>query len=270
MVDFLRFRRHCEPEPREDPRTRLLALMRRAEQDKKARAGPESADNRVVQRTFWRRWAERWLPESWSRSRVDPRRAGFLGLSLVGLVILGVIGFTVWSDRPTAAPAPEPLVRPPLLSTPGTSAAPQRLVVSVVGRVTRPGLVTVESGARVADALEAAGGPLPDTDVTTLNLARKLVDGEQLYVAVPVPPGAERVPDAAVRDAPAAEGDGKLDLNRAGAEQLDQLPGVGRVTAERIVQWRTEHGRFATVEQLREVGGIGDTRFSRLRDLVRV
>jgi competence protein ComEA len=271
MVEFTRFAsRTDESDASMDPRARLLSLMRRTERGTEQRDGPEPGQNRGVARKTWRRFAEHWLPESWLRSRVDPGRAGWLGLLLGGLVVLGAIGFTVWMDQPMAAPAADPPVRPPVLTEPtaSTSAAPapQPLVVSVIGRVTRPGLVRVEPGARVADALEAAGGPLPETDITALNLARRLVDGEQLRVAIPAPPGAEDTTAAGV--APAT--DGKLDLNRADAQQLDQLPGIGRVTAERIVQWRTEHGRFTSVEQLREVGGIGAARLSRLRDLVRV
>jgi competence protein ComEA len=273
MVEFTRFASHTdESDVPMDPRARLRTLMRRAERGTAQSDGPEPRQNHGVARRIWRRFAEHWLPESWLRSRVDPGRAGWLGLLLAGLVVLCAIGFTVWMDQPMAAPAADPPVRPPVLTepTPGTSAAPapQPLVVSVVGRVTHPGLVRVGPGARVADALEAAGGPLPETDITTLNLARRLVDGEQLRVAVPTPQGAEDTTTAAGA-APAAT-DGKLDLNQADAQQLDQLPGIGRVTAERIVQWRTEHGRFTSVEQLREVGGIGAARLSRLRELVRV
>lgn len=198
---------------------------------------------------------------------MDPGRAGLLGLLLVGLVAAGVIAVTVWAERPVAAPAPQPPQRPPVFGMVAPRADPPSLVVSVVGRVVRPGLVEVRSGARVADALAAAGGPLPDSDITALNLARKVVDGEQLVVAVPTPSGTE---PGAVNGRAASDGDGKLDLNAADVEQLDQLPGIGRVMAERIVRWRTEHGRFASVDQLREVGGIGHTRWARLRELVRV
>lgn len=229
-------------------------------------------------RAWWATVAERWLPESWVQSRVDPGRAGLLGLLLVGLVVAGIVAVTVWSQRPTAAPVSQLPERPPVLVSappvapaigpPMSSAEPPSLVVSVVGRVARPGLVEVRPGARVADALAAAGGPLPDTDITALNLARKVVDGEQLAVAVPGVPSAGHPP--ATGRVAGGSGDGKLDLNAADVEQLDQLPGIGRAMAERIVRWRTEHGRFASVDQLRDVGGIGRVRLTRLRDLVRV
>jgi competence protein ComEA len=154
------------------------------------------------------------------------------------------------------------------------------LVVSVAGKVRRPGLVKVPDGARVADAIAQAGGPLRGADLTPLNLARRVADGEQIVVGLPLRPGS---PDAAPSSgappagqsggpagggAGAAGGTGKIDLNRATIEQLDTLPGVGPVTAQRILDWRARHGRFSSVEQLREIEGIGERRFSQLRDQV--
>ena len=159
-------------------------------------------------------------------------------------------------------------------TTPPPPAAP--LVVSVSGKVHRPGLVEVPSGARVADALAAAGGPLPGTDLSQLNLARRVADGEQVAVGVPAAPdagaplpgpaGSPTVPGAAATSVPGA----RLDLNAATVAQLDGLPGVGPVTAQRILDWRTRNGRFAQVEQLREIEGIGERRFGQLRELVTV
>ncbi|MBB5153015.1 ComEA family DNA-binding protein [Saccharopolyspora phatthalungensis] len=248
-----------------DPRSRLRTLRRHASYDDPAeRAG----SNYSVQPpdpgsgSSWRRLAERWLPESLLRSRVDPGRVGVLALALVAFVVLVGVGIGAWAGQPTAEPAPPPISPPPISPlAPATTRAPPELVVSVVGRVARPGLVTVSPGDRVADAVESAGGPLPDTDLTGLNLARRLVDGEQLYVAVSPPPQASPGQPG---------GDGKVDLNTATVEQLDELPGVGKVTAKRIVQWRDEHGRFDSVEQLREIDGIGESRFARLREVVRV
>jgi competence protein ComEA len=115
---------------------------------------------------------------------------------------------------------------------------------------------------------------LPGADLSTLNLARKVVDGELIAVGVPAPAGAGPVAGGApAGGAPAAGAPGEgapLDLNTATAEQLDALPGVGPVLAERIVAYRTEHGGFRSVDELREVDGIGDTRFEKLRELVRV
>jgi competence protein ComEA len=141
------------------------------------------------------------------------------------------------------------------------------LVVSVSGKVVRPGLVEVPAGARVADVLEAAGGALPGTDLTGLNLARKITDGEQVPVGVAAPEAAVAGADPA---APGAAPGSKVDLNAATVQQLDTLPGVGPVMAQRILDWRTHNGRFARVEQLRDVEGIGERRFSQLRELVTV
>jgi len=163
---------------------------------------------------------------------------------------------------------------------PGVAAPGAPLVVSVSGKVLRPGLVQVPAGARVADALAAAGGPLPGTDLTGVNLARRVVDGEQIAVGVPPAPdagGAGPAGDAGTAGAgPGSAGGagpgpaGRVDLNAATLDQLDALPGVGPVTAERILEWRTRNGRFTRVEQLREVEGIGERRFAQLRDLVTV
>lgn len=212
---------------------------------------------------------QRWLPESVLGARLDPGRAGRLGLLLAAALALIVVLATTWVDRPVAEPAPGPTLPVQVApAAPAPPAPPPELVISVVGEVARPGLVTVRPGARVADALEAAGGTNEGTDITALNLARRLADGEQLYVAVPVPPGAN-TGQAEPEPGPGTSS-AKVDLNTATEEQLDALPGVGEVMAERIVQWRTRHGRFRSVDQLQDVDGIGDTRLSKLRDLVQV
>ena len=146
-----------------------------------------------------------------------------------------------------------------------------QLVVHVAGQVAQPGIVRLEPGARVIDALESAGGPSAEADLTAVNLARPVVDGEQVYVPLP----GELPPVAPAAGAGGGGGDatgpgGVVDLNTADAQALDSLPGVGPVLAERILAWRSEHGRFTTVEELGEVSGIGEAMLSRLRDKVRV
>ena len=231
------------------------------------------------------RLGERWVPERWRRLRLDPGRPGAVALAVVAAVAAVLAAVGVWRDRPVAE-------QPPSLSVAGAAeqpvplaagAAPGRppgagapLVVSVAGKVHRPGLVQLPEGARVADAIAKAGGPLRGTDLTPLNLARRVADGEQVLVGLPQPaagPDAGPAGPLAAGAAPGADGGppapgGKIDLNRATAEQLDTLPGVGPVTAQRILDWRARHGRFSSVEQLREIEGIGERRFAQLRDQV--
>jgi competence protein ComEA len=135
--------------------------------------------------------------------------------------------------------------------------------VSVVGSVARPGLVTLPSGSRVAAAVEAAGGLGPDADPASVNLAAVVTDGQQIVVGAPGLAGA--TPEGG---APAAAG-GKLNLNRATAAELDALPGVGPVLAQRIVDHR-EQRPFTSVDQLDDVPGIGAARAAELADLVTV
>ncbi|MFD5160791.1 helix-hairpin-helix domain-containing protein [Streptomyces hawaiiensis] len=149
------------------------------------------------------------------------------------------------------------------------------IVVDVSGKVREPGIHRLPAGSRVADALHAAGGVKPGTDTDGLNRARFLVDGEQVIVGGPAPaagPGAGgTAPSGPAGAAPggAAAPAAPVSLNTATADQLDTLPGVGPVLAQHIIDHRTRHGGFRSVDELREVNGIGDRRFADLRDLVR-
>jgi competence protein ComEA len=144
------------------------------------------------------------------------------------------------------------------------------LVVDVGGKVRHPGVVSLPAGARVIDAIKAAGGVRPGAKTGTLNLARKVVDGEQILVDVNATP-APAVPPTAPAGPPGAPAPGApIDLNTATATQLDQLPGVGPVLAQRIVDYRTQHGGFHSTDELRQVSGIGDAKFADLKNLVRV
>jgi competence protein ComEA len=234
----------------------------------------------VALRTRMRdRLADRWLPAAWRGARLDPGRPGALALLLTAAVAAVLAAVGVWWEAPRAerVPALPALVdtRPsPAPTGPvPTTGPPEPLVVAVAGKVARPGLVRVAAGARVADVLAAAGGPLPGTDLAGVNLARKVSDGEQVAVGVAGAPDAGSTSTAGASSAgsagTAAPG-APLDLNAATVEQLDVLPGVGPVTAQRIVDWRTRNGRFASVDQLREVEGIGERRLGQLRELVRV
>jgi competence protein ComEA len=130
------------------------------------------------------------------------------------------------------------------------------VVVDVAGKVRRPGVATLPAGSRVVDAIRQAGGARPGVDLTSLNLARVLVDGEQILVGVAAAPGVAASASSAAGASPA---DGALvNLNTATLEQLDGLPGVGPVTAQKILDWRTAHGSFTSIDELLEVDGIGE------------
>jgi len=132
------------------------------------------------------------------------------------------------------------------------------VVVDVAGKVRRPGIVELPTGSRVVDALEAAGGIRPGAKTAALNLARPLVDGEQVVVGLAVPSLPWPATDPAVGSTTTGAGIAPVDINTASQEQLETLPGIGPVTAQSIVAWRAEHGTFTSVDELLEVSGIGD------------
>ncbi|NUT06360.1 MAG: ComEA family DNA-binding protein [Hamadaea sp.] len=185
----------------------------------------------------------------------DPGRPGLKAIAAIAAVVVLAAAAYAWFSRPHAEPvAPAP-------ATAETTQAKETglVVVAVSGKVKFPGLVRLPAGARVADAIEAAGGVLPGTDLSTVNLARKVTDGELITVGVP-----------ANTAGPGTAADGKVNLNTATAAQLDALPGVGPVLAERIVAYRDRKGGFRNVGELRQVEGIGDAKFEQLKDLVTV
>ncbi|AGB24390.1 competence protein ComEA-like protein with helix-hairpin-helix repeat region [Mycobacterium sp. JS623] len=236
----------------------------------------------------------RWLPETttsegpagWVAAiRADPGRAGLIALAAVGVLAVLVTVFTVMRDKaPPVTSAKLPPVemvssaRPTPGSSPPNTDGP--VVVSVVGLVHKPGLVTLAPGARIADALSAAGGPLNGADLIGLNMARRVADGEQIIVGIVAAPGQPAAMGSSVSTSTAAPTEaptgktsapgGLVDLNAATVEDLDALPGVGPVTAAAIIAWREANGRFTNVDQLGDVDGIGPARLEKLRDLVRV
>jgi competence protein ComEA len=222
----------------------------------------------------------RWLSAGVVRL-VAPRQAAAV-LVAVAVLAAAVTGLTLYWLRPRAAPIGAPPLVAATVAAPrveraqGTAATSRSLVLAVVGRVRHPGLVTVPAGARLVDAVRAAGGALPRVDLTSLNLARRVVDGEQIVVGTS-PPGSQPGPAGSAGsagpgagEAAAGQSAGPLNLNTATLEQLDALPGIGPVIAQRILDWRSGHGGFTSVEQLREVDGIGEVSFGRLRTKVTV
>jgi competence protein ComEA len=184
--------------------------------------------------------------------------AGAAVLVAVGVVALLVAG--------RAGGAPRPVVRLPRADTvttaPGSPSEGEGLVVHAAGAVVRPGVYRVPAGSRVNDVVNAAGGPAADADVDQLDLAAKVGDGDRVYV----PRRGETMPSANANGSAAPAG--PVDLNRATVEQLDGLPGVGPATAKAIVDWRTRHGRFRSVQDLLDVPGIGRSKLDRLEALV--
>ncbi|MFE6972915.1 helix-hairpin-helix domain-containing protein [Streptomyces sp. NPDC057682] len=242
------------------------------------------------------------------RCGLEPRTLAALAVVLVAAAVLAVTHF--WSARPGSVPAPERVAvdeaaRAPLAKTgggtdsgevagagmdalsaeaggavdPGSSggvppgAGPgSRIVVDVSGKVRRPGIQELPPGARVVDALRAAGGARPGVDLDDLNRARLLVDGEQIVVGAPPGQIVSGGTGSGAGGGPSASGvgaTGPVSLNSATVDQLDTLPGVGPVLAQHIVDYRVGHGGFRSVDELREVNGIGDRRFADLRPLVR-
>ncbi len=192
-------------------------------------------------------------------------------VAAVGLVAVAATVVVLVASRPSAEVVPlsvqaMPVATPSVTAphTPGPSPPPTpraeaRVVVHVAGQVRRPGVVVLRQGARVVDAVEAAGGALPDTPLDSLNLARVLADGEQVRVGLPADPAVQA---SGATPAPFATPGGQpptalVDLNAAGVSELDALPGIGPVLAERIIAHRQQNGPFTSVEQLLEVSGIG-------------
>jgi len=214
------------------------------------------------------------LPPDGVRARLGALLAGAgrQRAAVAVLALAAVLGAgAVWlraAPRPTG-PAEGPGAAPAAQTLPRAvrgEAAAGRVAVHVAGRVRHPGLVRLAAGSRVLDAVRAAGGTRPGADLDAVNLARKLVDGEQIRIPARGEPAAAAPGGAPGTGAAAA---GPLDLNTATAEQLDTLPGVGEVTAGRIVAYRSEHP-FTSVDELLEVPGIGQRRFEQLKDLVTV
>lgn len=146
------------------------------------------------------------------------------------------------------------------------AAAPARLVVHVVGAVRRPGLYRLLHGARIADAVRRAGGATRQADLSLVNLAAQVSDGAQ--VVVPRRVAVAAAPGAGTEGGAASPGGQVLHLNTATIAQLDELPGVGPVTAQKIVDYREQHGAFSSVDDLDAIPGIGPARLEQLRELV--
>jgi competence protein ComEA len=227
-------------------------------------------------------------------------------LAVVGLLVLGGLALTLWwvlrADRGDSVvpPVAAPLSAAPLSGGPGRTSVPPsgtagsgspgaasaagpasgstpaagqtpsaaatgRIVVDVAGKVRRPGIATLPAGSRVVDALAAAGGPRRGVHTGSLNLARVLTDGEQIVVGLPAPRGVA----ASAASAPTSgAGTPLVNINTATEAELEELPGVGPVTAQSILDFRTENGTFTAVDELLEISGIGDATLAKIAPYV--
>ncbi|MEU3981226.1 ComEA family DNA-binding protein [Streptomyces sp. NPDC026672] len=233
----------------------------------------------------------------WVQARCGMERRGVIALAaLLALVAVFAVQH-FWAGRPQTVRAPqvvraeqrvgekegrEPGEAPSTgpagaasaaMGTAGAAGAATEIVVDVGGKVHRPGIQRLPAGSRVVDALRAAGGVRRGVSTDGLNRARFLVDGEQIVVGAPAPPGGAGAGGGGPAGSGAAvAGAGPvvpISLNTATVDQLDTLPGVGPVLAQHIVDYRAQHGGYRSVDELRQVKGIGDRRFADLRDLVR-
>ncbi|MEU6421074.1 ComEA family DNA-binding protein [Streptomyces spiralis] len=225
----------------------------------------------------------------WVQTRCGLERRSVIALTVV-FVVAGAFALQhFWAGRGEEVRAPE-VVRA-VAPAPGrgedkttafgasapspdtTASAGPEIVVDVSGKVRHPGIHRLPAGSRVADALRAAGGVRPGTDLDGLNRARFLMDGEQVVVGRPAPATGSAAAGTAAGGAAGAGAAGPpaapVSLNTATAEQLETLPGVGPVLAQHIIDYRTQHGGFRSVDELRQVSGIGERRFADLRSLVR-
>jgi len=192
----------------------------------------------------------------------DPSARRRLGVGAVVVLVVAALAVTVGIGILRGAMAPVDEVAVDQTPAPAATGVAD-VYVHVAGAVRTPGLYLLPAGARVVDAVAAAGGFSEDADRDAVNLARTLDDGEQL----PVPREGEAAPAGAAAPPPA---DGRVDLNTADAALLEALPRIGPALAERIIAWREDNGGFTSIEDLLAVPGIGDKMLESLRDLVTV
>jgi competence protein ComEA len=199
------------------------------------------------------------------------RRRPLLAAAVALVLLLLAVRYVLPAGTTTPA---APLPPPPARGTSATGAPTARVVVDVVGAVRQPGLYRLSQGSRIADAVARAGGATGKADLAQVNLAAPLADGEQIVVPRRgVAGGGAGSFGASPADSGGSDGSGgapaaPVQLSTATLEQLDTLPGVGPVTAQKILDYRTKHGAFQSVDELDAVPGIGPKRLEQLRDLV--
>lgn len=288
-----------------DARSRAAQRLNRLAEQWRPGPGPDHADPAPTIDPWQALFRDDEPPISSPPSPVDPLASGrtrlvgwspsaVRGVAVIAAITVAVAAWWLWSGRPreaVAAPVvaatgtpvtgvdaaavgadearPSPAAPGAASTESATGGAPSPgadvVVVHVVGQVKRPGLVRLPRGSRVADAVEAAGGVTKNHAADSVNLARVLVDGEQVIVGFAAQAVAGALGIAAGPTTAAL-----VNLNTADATTFENLPGVGPVLAERIVQWRTTNGPFRSVDELNEVSGIGDSIMGQIRPLVTV
>ena len=180
------------------------------------------------------------------------------GLAIIFALSIGIASFYFLNSRPGAEiAAVEELV--PIVE----QVEPAKLIVNVAGKVTNPGVYQLPNGARVVDAIQAAGNQLKGVDISDINLARVLVDGEQILVG-----GSKSISGRSI--VKKISPDNPLDINRATLAQLDTLPGIGPVTAQRIIDYRIKVGRINALDELKKLSGLGGSKFEEIKPLLRI
>ena len=180
------------------------------------------------------------------------------GLLLVFTLSIGIGAFYFLNSRPQPATQAVDVVTPLI-----NQVEQGKLIINVAGKVQSPGVYQLPPGSRVIDAIEAAGNHIKGVDISDINLARLLVDGEQILV------GGNRL-QSSKSVARKITVDNPLDINRATLAQLDTLPGIGPVTAQRIIDYRNKVGRINALDELKKISGLGGAKFEEIKSLLRV
>lgn len=180
------------------------------------------------------------------------------GLAIIFALSIGIAAFYFLNSRPGAEIAAIEELAPIV-----GQVEPAKLIVNVAGKVANPGVYQLPSGARVIDAIQAAGNQLKGVDISDINLARVLVDGEQILVG-----GSKSISNRSV--VKKISPDNPLDINRATLAQLDTLPGIGPVTAQRIIDYRIKVGRINALDELKKISGLGGSKFEEIKPLLRI
>lgn len=193
-------------------------------------------------------------------------------LVIAGVIVVGTIGLYIYSTTKSDYNIDEEIENSEELTgaedTEGNTVS-EKIMVHITGEVKEQGVVVLENGARIVDAIEAAGGETEEADLSKLNLAYILNDGEKIYVPSKNDEE-ENVEYVTTSNGETETASKKININTAGAQELTELPGVGESTANKIIAYRKENGKFETIEDLKNVPGIGNSKFDNLKEMITV